>query len=58
MSNKKQYIREEIQEISKEINDIHIFLECGASEKWQYEMAKIDLELLKEKKNRYQELLN
>ena len=58
MSNKNQHIREQIQEINQDIEDINDYLEFAVSEQWQYKMAKIDLELLKEKKSRYQELLD
>ena len=58
MSNKNQHIREQIQEINRDIEDISDYLEYAASEKWQYKMAKIDLKLLKEKKSQYQELLD
>lgn len=57
MSNKNQYIRDQIQEINQEINDIQDYLEFAVSENWQYEVARIDLEILKEKRDRYQELL-
>lgn len=58
MSNKNQYIRDEIQDINAEINDIREFLEFGASDSWQYELARIDLELLREKREKYKELLD
>ena len=58
MSNKNQYIRDEIQDINAEINDIREFLEFGASDSWHYKLARIDLELLREKREKYKELLD
>lgn len=58
MSNKNQYIRDQIQEISKEIDEIRNFLEFGASDSWQYEIARIDLKHLKERREKYKELLD
>mgnify|MGYP000317711386 CR=1 FL=1 len=57
MSNKNQYIYDQIQEINAEIEQTREYLDFAASKKWQYEIARIDLELLKEKRERYQELL-
>jgi hypothetical protein len=58
MSNKERYIRNQIQEINAEIEDIREYLDFAASEKWQYELARIDIESLKEKRDQYQELLD
>ena len=58
MSNKNQYIRNQIRDINDEIKDTKEYLEFAASEKWQYELARIDIEILKEKRERYQELLD
>jgi len=57
MSNKNQYLYNQIQEINAEIEQTREYLDFAASEKWQYEVARIDLELLKEKRDRYQEML-
>jgi len=58
MSNKNQYIREQIRDINEDIKNTREYLDFAASEKWQYEVARIELETLKEKHERYQELLD
>jgi len=57
MTNKNQYIRKQIQDINAEIEDTKEYLDFAASKQWQYEIARIELETLKEKRERYQELL-
>ena len=58
MTNKNQYIRKQIQDINAEIEDTKEYLDFAASKQWQYEIALIDIDILKQKRERYQELLD
>lgn len=58
MTNKNQDIRKILTQIDKEIKQMHDYLEFAATENYQYEIARIEIDHLKRKRDRYQELLD
>jgi hypothetical protein len=57
MSNKRNHILNQIQEIDNEIKEVKQHIEYAASEEWQHKLMLIDLEVLREKRKRYVDLL-
>jgi len=57
MSNKRNHILNEIEEIDNEIEEIKRYIEYASGKEWQHKLMLIDIEVLREKRKRYVELL-
>jgi len=57
MDKKEKHVMDQIRKINNEIDENIEWLNYAASEGYQYEMAKIEIECLKQQRQRLKELI-